>query len=92
MSCSDWLDAITVATAVIGLVVVVISLQQTRRSINAASYQHILDREADNWNHVRSASKSVQLAALRHFGVSFDEGTESGTIELLLDHITLFNF
>lgn len=90
MPYSDILNTVAVATAVIGLVIVVISLQQTRRSINAASYQHILDREADNWNQVRNGSDYSKIMALKYFGIPLEK-PKPDPIETYLSHITQLN-
>jgi hypothetical protein len=90
MTYSDLVSTIGLVATVIGLVFVIVTLRQTRRSINAATYQHILDREAENWDKVRESSTSVRAQALKNFDVQVDVyGSEH---DVLLDHIAVFNF
>ncbi len=90
MTYSDLVSTISLAVTVIGLIFVIVSLRQTRRSINAATYQHILDREAENWDKVRASNTQVRIQALKNFDVQVDVyGPEH---DVLLDHIAVFNF
>ncbi len=90
MTYSDLVSTISLAVTVIGLIFVIVSLRQTRRSINAATYQHILDREAENWDKVRESDTQVRIQALKNFDVYVDVyGPEH---DVLLDHIAVFNF
>ena len=92
MTYSDLLSTINLIVTVVGLVFVIISLRQTRRSINAATYQHILNREAENWNKVRESSILVRARALKNFDVQVDEDSYGPEHDVLLDHIAVFNF
>ena len=90
MTYSDLVSTISLVVTVIGLIFVIVSLRQTRRSINAATYQHILDREAENWDKVRESNTQVRIQALKNFDVHVDVyGPEH---DVLLDHIAVFNF
>jgi len=87
------LDTIGLVVTIVGLVFVILGLWQTRRSINASTYQHILDREAANWDQVRAGDISVRIQALKNFGVDdVNEETYSSKEDILLDHIAVFNF
>jgi len=92
MEYCDILNTISLIATMVGLVFVIVSLRQARRSINAATYQHILDREAENWDKVREGSISVRLQALKNFDVQIDEDSYTPNHDILLDHIALFNF
>lgn len=85
-------SAIGLVLTAVGLFFVIISLRQTRRSINAATYQHILDREAANWERVRSGDIPTRVKALQHFGISVSDKNYSPEMDVLCDDIGLFNF
>jgi hypothetical protein len=92
MSYSDLLSTISLIATIVGLVFVIVSLRQTRRSINASTYQHILNREAANWDQVRTGDIAVRIQALKNFGVNVSKETYSSKEDILLDHIAVFNF
>lgn len=92
MSYGDIFSVISALFSLIGLLFVGVSLQQTRRSINAATYQNILQREADDWNNVKQGSIAVRARALQNFGVRVTEKDYSVDMDILLDRISLFNF
>ena len=92
MAYSELLSTINLIVTVVGLIFVIVSLRQTRRSINAATYQHILDREAENWDKVRESGISVRAQALKNFDVQVDEDSYGSEHDVLLDHIAVFNF
>ena len=92
MTYADILSTISIIVTVAGLIFVIVSLRQTRRSINAATYQHILDRESANWDKVREGNITLRVRALQHFGVQVDEDSYSPDMDVLLDRIALFNF
>ncbi|MEM3485657.1 MAG: hypothetical protein QXI12_08555 [Candidatus Methanomethyliaceae archaeon] len=92
MTYSDLVSTMDLIVTVIGLIFVIVSLRQTRRSINAATYQHILSREAENWNKVRESGVQVRIKALKNFGIHIDTCTWDPEYDVLLDHIAVFNF
>ena len=55
------ISTISLIATVLGLIFVLVSLRQTRRSINASTYQHILDREAANWDKVRESNITTRI-------------------------------
>lgn len=92
MTYADLLSTINLFVTIIGLTFVIVSLWQARRSINAATYQHILDREAANWDQVRTGDILVRVRALQHFGINVSEDSYNSSMDVLLDRISLFNF
>ncbi len=92
MNYADVLQTITAVATALGLVLVIISLQQARRSINAATYQHILEREAENWNQVRVGDIAVRVRSLQHFGIIVDEKSYNDEMDVLIANIGLFDF
>ena len=89
---SDVISTISLIATITGLVFVIVSLRQTRQSINASTYQHILDREAANWDKVRASDIATRIQALRNFGINVREEDYGSKEEILLDHIAVFNF
>lgn len=92
MDYSLLLDTVSALFTLLGFVAVIISLQQTRTSINAAPYQHILRREAEDWNIVEESSPAVKARALRNFGITVTGTTFTPDMDILIDRIGIFNF
>ena len=92
MSFENVMAIVNLVVTIVGLAFVIVGLWQTRKSINAATYQHILDREAENWDKVREGPISIRVQALRNFGVNITEEAYSSEYDVLLDHISVFNF
>lgn len=92
MTFDNVMTTINLVVTIIGLAFVIIGLWQTRKSVNAATYQHILDRESDNWDKVREGSVAIRVQALRNFGVTTSENNYGSEHDVLLDHISVFNF
>ena len=92
MTYADILSTINIIVTIVGLIFVIVSLRQTRRSINAATFQHILDRESANWDKVREGDVMLRVRALQHFGVQVDKDSYTPDMDVLLDRIALFNF
>jgi hypothetical protein len=86
------MSTIDLIATIIGIIFVVIGLRQTRRSLNASTYQHILNQEANNWQSVRQSSKAVRVQALKNFGIEITESSYKDEHDVLIDHIAVFNF